>query len=51
VGQRNNLETIVEDFVDDAVGLVEHVAHRGLVPFGDYSTLFGEISQKIDPSN
>ena len=51
VAQRQNLETIVEDFVDDTVGIVEHLAHRGLVPFGDYTTLFREIPQKVDPSD
>ena len=45
VAQRQNLETIVENFVDDTVGIVEHLAHRGLVPFGDYATLFREIPQ------
>ena len=32
-------------------GSVEHLAHRGLVPLRDDSTLIGEISQKVDPSD
>ena len=50
VGQRENLKTIVEDFVDDAVGFVKHLAHRRLVPLRDDSTLFGEVSEQFDPS-
>ena len=51
MAQRKNLETIVEDFVDDTVGIVDHLAHRRLVPFGDYSPLFREIPQMVDPSD
>ena len=49
VRQREDLEAVVEDFIDDAVGFVEHLAHRGFVPLRDDSTLFGEVSEQLDP--
>jgi hypothetical protein len=51
VAQRQDLHSIVEDFVDNAVGRVEHLAHRGLVPLRDFSTLSGEISEEFNPSH
>lgn len=39
--ERQDLDAILEDFVDHAVGIVEHLAHRGLVPFRDHPALSG----------
>ena len=51
VRQREDLETILEDLVDDAVGVMEHLPDRRLVPFRDDSTLLREVAEQFHPSN
>lgn len=51
MAQRKDLDAIIEDLVDDAIGLMEYLTHRGLVPFRDHPTLASEISEELHPSN
>ena len=45
VAQGKDLDAVLEDLIDHAVRLMKHFTHRGLVPFGNHSPLFGEISK------
>jgi hypothetical protein len=38
-------------WVDHAIGLMEDLTHRGLVPLRDHPTLLGEVSEEADSSN
>jgi len=49
VRQREDLETIVEDLVDDTVRFVEDLANRRLVPFWDDATLFRKVAEQFHP--
>jgi hypothetical protein len=51
VRQRKDLDPVVEDFIDDAIGFVEHLADRRFVPLRDNSTLLREVSEQFDPSD
>nr|AMP55765.1 hypothetical protein [uncultured bacterium] len=45
VDECQDLDAIIEDLVDDAIGLMENLTNRGLVPLRHYSTLFGERAE------
>ncbi len=49
VAHRNNLESVVRDFVDHTIWLVEHLTHRRLMPLRDYSALLGQVREQFDP--
>ncbi len=51
VAHRKDLDAIIEELVDDPIGLMEDLPYRGLVPFWDYPTLLGEVPEEFDPSN
>ena len=47
VAQREDLDSILKDLVDDAIGVVEDFTDRGLMPFGNHTTLFREIPKQF----
>ena len=49
--QREDLDTVVEDLIDDAVRFVEDLADRRFMPLRDDSTLLGEVSEQFYPSH
>jgi hypothetical protein len=51
MAQRKDLNAILKDLVQDPVGLVEHLAHGGLVPFRNHPPLIGEVPKEFDASN
>ena len=51
VRQREDLDTVVEDFIDEAIRFVEHLADRRVVPLRDDPTLLREVSEQFYPAH
>jgi hypothetical protein len=51
VAQCENLDSILEDLVNDTIRLVEDLADRHLVPFGNHTTLLREVREQVDSTN
>lgn len=51
VAQRENLDAIHEDLVDDAIRMEKDLAHRRLMPLRNHSTLVGKFTQEFNASD
>ena len=50
VAQREDLDSILKDLVDNAIGVVEDFTDRGLMPLGNHTTLLRKLPEQLDSS-